>query len=79
MINDITALRGDKKLVKIISEYEKPICLMHMKGNPKNMQNNPHYNNIIKEIFLFLKKMLPDHSVIFRQYQRAWFILNSVF
>ena len=45
MINDITALRGDKKLVKIISEYEKPICLMHMKGNPKNMQNNPNYNN----------------------------------
>jgi len=56
MINDITALRGDKKLVTIISEYEIPICLMHMKGTPKNMQKNPYYKNIIREIFLFLKK-----------------------
>ena len=30
MINDITALRGDEKLVKIISEYDVPVCLMHM-------------------------------------------------
>jgi len=56
MINDVTALRGDKALVKIISEYEIPICLMHMKGKPKNMQNNPIYTNIIKEILIFLKE-----------------------
>ncbi|MCJ2513108.1 MAG: dihydropteroate synthase [Candidatus Thermoplasmatota archaeon] len=56
MINDISALRGDKSLVKIVSEYEIPICLMHMKGNPGNMQNNPFYKDLIKEIFLFLKE-----------------------
>ena len=56
MINDISALRGDKTLVKIVSEYEIPICLMHMKGNPGNMQNNPFYKDLIKEIFLFLKE-----------------------
>ena len=55
MINDITALRGDKSLVKIISEYETTICLMHMKGQPKNMQKNPVYSDIIKEIYTFLK------------------------
>lgn len=56
MINDISALRGDKSLVKIVSEYEIPICLMHMKGNPGNMQNNPFYKDLIKEIVIFLKE-----------------------
>ena len=56
MINDITALRGDKSLVKIISEYETTLCLMHMKGQPRNMQKNPVYSNIIKEIYTFLKE-----------------------
>ena len=56
MINDISALRGDKSLVKIVSEYEIPICLMHMKGNPGNMQINPFYKDLIKEIVIFLKE-----------------------
>jgi dihydropteroate synthase len=56
MINDVTALRGDKSLIKIIRDYDIPICLMHMKGQPKNMQTNPKYENIIKEIYTFLRK-----------------------
>ena len=56
MINDITALRGDKKLASIVSEYEVPVCLMHMKGTPRNMQINPIYKDVVKEIYDFLKK-----------------------
>jgi dihydropteroate synthase len=56
MVNDVTSLIGDKLLVNIVAEYEVPICLMHMKGNPRNMQINPIYDDIIKEIKLFLKK-----------------------
>jgi dihydropteroate synthase len=56
MINDVTALRGSKSLVNIVSEYETVISLMHIKGTPRNMQNNPFYNDIIKEIFIFLKE-----------------------
>lgn len=56
LVNDITALQGDKKLVNIVEKYDVPICLMHMKGNPRNMQKNPQYNNIIKEIHDFLKE-----------------------
>ena len=55
MINDITALRGDKKLASLISEANIPICLMHMKGKPSNMQKNPTYENIISEIFSFFE------------------------
>ncbi len=56
MVNDITALKGDKKLVNIISSYNVPVCLMHMKGNPRDMQKNPVYNDIILEITSFLKE-----------------------
>jgi len=54
MVNDITALQGDKKLVNIISNYDVPICLMHMKGNPRNMQKNPTYDDVVNEIRDFL-------------------------
>lgn len=56
MVNDITALQGDKKLVNIISSYNVPVCLMHMKGNPRDMQKNPVYNDILLEITSFLKE-----------------------
>jgi dihydropteroate synthase len=56
MVNDITSLRGDKKLVNIISKYDVPICLMHMKGNPRDMQKNPNYDDLIREICGFLKE-----------------------
>lgn len=56
MVNDITALQGDKKLVNVVAEYDVPVCLMHMKGNPRSMQKNPDYDDIILEIKSFLKE-----------------------
>ena len=58
MVNDITALRGDKNLTSLIAEFNVPICLMHMKGEPKNMQINPTYDDVVKEIYDFLKKRI---------------------
>jgi len=55
MVNDITALQGDKHLASVVSEYDVPVCLMHMKGNPRNMQIKPMYDDIIMEIHGFLK------------------------
>lgn len=56
MVNDITALHGDKLMASIIAEYEIPVCLMHMKGNPRNMQIDPKYDDVVEEIKLFLKE-----------------------
>jgi len=56
MVNDITALQGDKKLANVIAEYDVPVCLMHMKGNPRNMQKNLDYDDIVLEIKSFLKE-----------------------
>ncbi|MCK4996102.1 MAG: dihydropteroate synthase, partial [Thermoplasmatales archaeon] len=62
MINDISALRGDKKLANVVADYDVPICLMHMKGEPRNMQVNPAYDDVVKEIHDFLKERT-DYAV----------------
>ena len=62
MINDISALRGDKKLANVVADYDVPICLMHMKGEPRNMQVNPVYDDVVKEIHDFLKERT-DYAV----------------
>ena len=56
MVNDVTALRADKNLAGIVAHYNVPICLMHMKGEPRSMQENPSYKDVVKEISVFLKE-----------------------
>jgi len=56
MVNDVTALRGDKNLARVVAHFNVPICLMHMLGKPRNMQVNPIYNDVVKEISIFLKQ-----------------------
>ncbi|MDG6218709.1 MAG: dihydropteroate synthase [Candidatus Thermoplasmatota archaeon] len=55
LVNDITALQGDKRMVNVISSAHVHVCLMHMKGNPQTMQMNPTYDDLIHEILSFLK------------------------
>lgn len=54
MVNDITAMGSDENMAGIVREYGVPICLMHMKGTPQNMQKNPHYDDVMAEITKFL-------------------------
>lgn len=56
MVNDVSALRGDKKLADVVVEYDVPICLMHMKGKPRNMQINPVYDDVVRDIRDFLEE-----------------------
>jgi len=58
MINDISALRFDPQMKKIGAEYKVPIVLMHIKGTPKNMQENPYYDDVIEEITKYLKESI---------------------
>jgi len=58
MINDISALRFDPKMKEVAAEYKVPIVLMHIKGTPKNMQENPYYEDVIKEITEYLKESI---------------------
>jgi len=54
IVNDISALRFDSNMVKVIADYQAAVILMHMKGTPKDMQINPFYKNVIKEVYEFL-------------------------
>ena len=56
MVNDVSALRSDKNLASVVAEYDVPICLMHMKGSPRNMQVDPVYDDVVREIYDFLKE-----------------------
>ena len=56
LINDISALRGNRRLAKKIAASRAAVVLMHMQGKPKTMQKNPSYKNCVKDIFDFLKK-----------------------
>ena len=55
IINDISALRFDPDMGTVAREFDAPVVLMHMLGNPKTMQVSPAYDNLIDDIFGFLK------------------------
>src|ERR671912_1023921 len=54
LINDVTALRGDPSMASVIEEAACPVILMHMQGEPKTMQNEPHYDDVVREVRNFL-------------------------
>lgn len=55
MVNDISGLRSDPDMPKVVSEYKVPVVIMHVKGTPKNMQVNPVYEALIPEIMDYLR------------------------
>ncbi|MGB9821082.1 MAG: dihydropteroate synthase [Pseudothermotoga sp.] len=58
IVNDISALRFDEKMSQILVKYKPAVVLMHMKGEPKTMQQNPFYDDVIKELLTFFKERL---------------------
>jgi len=54
IINDVSAMEFDEKMIGVALKFDCPIVLMHMKGIPKNMQENPHYSSLISEIITYL-------------------------
>jgi dihydropteroate synthase len=54
LINDVTALRGDPRMASVIQEAACPVILMHMQGEPKTMQKEPHYEDVVGEVRDFL-------------------------
>ena len=58
MINDIKSGDGNNLMLNLAAEYDCPIVLMHMRGNPETMQINPCYNDIMGEIISFFDEKL---------------------
>ena len=53
MINDVRALQETGAL-EAATELDVPVCLMHMQGQPRSMQNQPHYTNVVEDVLQFL-------------------------
>jgi len=59
MINDISALRFDSEMTSVLRDFPQiPVILMHMQGEPGNMQIDPNYNNVIEEILEFFQERI---------------------
>lgn len=58
MINDISAGLMDSKMIETVAALKVPYLMMHMKGRPENMQDNPVYDNVLKEVIDFFSKQL---------------------
>ena len=57
-INDISAMEIDPEMVNVALKFDCPLVLMHMKGIPKNMQDNPKYKSLINDIKKYLLKRI---------------------
>lgn len=60
IINDISSFRFDPRMMTLAAQKEVPVILMHMKGTPKTMQINPHYQDLLREVKEFLKERLEE-------------------
>jgi dihydropteroate synthase len=58
LVNDVTALRGDPELAGVVAESGAYLCLMHMQGEPRTMQADPRYDDVVAEVAAFLEERL---------------------
>jgi len=58
LVNDVTALRSDPELGGVVAESGAYLCLMHMQGEPRTMQADPHYEDVVSEVAAFLEERL---------------------
>ncbi len=55
IINDVTALQGDDEMLRVARESRVGVCVMHMSGTPQTMQDDPTYEDVVGEVFEFLR------------------------
>jgi dihydropteroate synthase len=58
LVNDVTALRADPDLAGVIADAGCYACLMHMQGEPRTMQVNPTYDDVVSDVKRFLEERL---------------------
>ena len=65
MVNDVSAM-NDPGMLDVVSEHDCPVCIMHMRGLPENMQDDPSYDDVVREVRGYLGKvagLLMDEGV----------------
>ncbi|HUA06833.1 MAG TPA: dihydropteroate synthase [Solirubrobacteraceae bacterium] len=58
LVNDVTAFRGDPEIAAVVADAKADCCLMHMLGDPRTMQDDPHYDDVVNDIKAFLEERM---------------------
>jgi dihydropteroate synthase len=58
IVNDVTALRGDPELADVVAAAGAEVCLMHMQGEPRTMQADPRYGDVVDDVKAFLAQRI---------------------
>jgi dihydropteroate synthase len=58
LVNDVTALRGDPAMAELVARSGVDCCLMHMLGEPRTMQDHPHYGEVVSDVKAFLEERM---------------------
>ncbi len=58
IINDVTGLEGDPEMAEVAAASRTGVCVMHMRGTPQTMQDNPQYQDVVAEIYEYLQQRL---------------------
>jgi dihydropteroate synthase len=58
IVNDVSALRGDPEMAELVADSGAECCLMHMLGDPRTMQSDPRYRDVVDEVKAFLEERL---------------------
>jgi dihydropteroate synthase len=58
LVNDVTALRGDPAMASVVAASGADCCLMHMLGEPRTMQDDPRYDDVVSEVKAFLEERI---------------------
>ena len=56
MVNDVSAM-SDPGMLSVVSEHDCPVCIMHMQGLPENMQDDPSYDDVVREVREYLGRV----------------------
>jgi dihydropteroate synthase len=55
LVNDVTALRAAPAIAALVAAHGAEVCLMHMLGEPRTMQDHPHYDDVVSDVKAFLQ------------------------
>ena len=72
IVNDVTALRGDPEMAALCAERDATVVLMHMLGEPRTMQNDPRYDDVVAEVKAFLAERLAAATAAGIAAERVW-------
>jgi dihydropteroate synthase len=72
IVNDVTALRGDPEMASLCAERDATVVLMHMLGQPRTMQEDPRYEDVVAEVKAFLGERLEAAVAAGIDEERVW-------